>query len=131
MKSTLLSAPGLSATIGRYGPGDRHGRHRDATSRISCVLSGGYREDGPWGAMVLRAGDVLLKSNDVWHEDEFGEAGAAVLAVEIEDSEASIMSTIQPASWTRASSGASMRLAAEVLEAAVAGDAGRLDLACA
>ncbi|MEZ6023222.1 MAG: hypothetical protein R3C16_07405 [Hyphomonadaceae bacterium] len=85
MKKVLLSAGSLAVAVCRYAPGERHGRHTDAHSRISFLLRGGYHEEGRPGAIRMRPGEVLLKSRRAMHEDVFSDDGATLLAVEFLD----------------------------------------------
>ena len=82
MKRALFSSPQLAVSVCSYAPSERHSRHADAFSRISFVIRGGYREEGRDGPVAMRPGDVLLKSRRAFHEDEFGAAGATLVALE-------------------------------------------------
>ncbi|MGZ5986796.1 MAG: helix-turn-helix domain-containing protein [Caulobacteraceae bacterium] len=120
MKRLLLSDPVHAVSVCRYAPGERHATHRDSTSRISVVLRGGFDEDVAGGVARLGPGDVLLKSRDVAHEDAFGAAGATVLSLEFA---ADDPFEGHAQRWGHAQGAQVQRLAASLLEAAVAGDA--------
>lgn len=121
MKRALFSSPQLAVSVCSYPPGERHGRHADAFSRVSFVVRGGYREENRAGAIAMRPGDVLVKSQRAFHEDEFGEAGATLVALEF--------LTLDPFDapgatdlWRRRTDGFALRHANAFLSAALEGD---------
>ncbi len=130
MKSILLSAGGMTVSLGRYEAGRKDAPHRDPRSRISIMLRGSCREDGPSGQMRMVAGDVLFKSSDVLHEDAFGEHGAALLAVELEPND-QLLSRIGSMCWRRRTDSAALRLSTALIEAAARRDATAIDAAAA
>jgi AraC-like DNA-binding protein len=119
-KRILLSDPAHAVAVARYAPGERHPRHTDGRSRISVVLRGGFHEEADAGAVRLGAGDVLLKSREVAHEDAFGEAGATILSLEFRADDPFDLGA-RP--WGTALGAQAQRLATSLLEAAMAHDA--------
>jgi AraC-like DNA-binding protein len=81
-KKVLLEAPQLAVTLCVYGPGERHAPHTDSHSRVSFLMRGGYREDTRSGSIRMRPGQLLLKSCHATHEDQFGDEGASIAAIE-------------------------------------------------
>jgi hypothetical protein len=63
----------------RYAPAQTQRLHRDEKSKISVLLRGKLSEDSAWASTRLAAGDILIKSREVAHEDCFGPSGATVL----------------------------------------------------
>lgn len=121
MRKILLSTPRIAAVASTYAPGERHARHADARSRISLLVRGSYREDADLGSIVMRPGDVLLKSHRALHEDAFGESGATLVALEFHESDP--FDTPEASSlWRRRADGFALRHATAFLEAALAGD---------
>lgn len=121
MKKTLLSTPALAVAVCRYAPGERHGRHTDRHSRISLLLRGGYREEGATGAVRMGPGDVLLKSARAYHEDVFGDEGAALVALEFLQDDP-FDHHADPDLWRKRDDAFALRHTVTMLEAALAGD---------
>lgn len=118
-KRVLLSGPDHDVWLCSYDPGERHATHRDSTSRISVVLRGGFDEDAAPGVARLGPGDILLKSRDVAHEDAFGEIGATILSLVFAEDDSVEWRTRR---WARAEGPQAQRLAASLLESALAAD---------
>ncbi len=114
----------------RYAPGARQPLHRDQLSRVSLVLRGGFREDGPSGSIALGAGGVLLKSQTVRHEDTFGPDGALLLTVEF-DGSGERLAQVDTECWRKREDGMALRLGASLRESILAQDAISVDSACA
>lgn len=121
-KRVLLAADDVVAAMCVYAPGERHHPHTDHHSRISFLLQGGYREEGRAGALTLTPGQVLLKSRRARHEDQFGEAGAAIASIEFTRDDP-FDTAFEPDLWRRRDDGFALRHSASFLEAAFAGDA--------
>lgn len=77
-----MIAADFAISVCRYSPGERHGWHTDRYSRIGLVLSGGYREEGQFESILMRPGDILMKSSRAKHEDLFGDSGATIASIE-------------------------------------------------
>lgn len=121
VKKILLSTPALAVAVCRYAPGERHARHTDRHSRISLLLSGGYREEADAGSIRMAPGDVLLKSARAYHEDAFGDEGAELVALEyLEDDPFDVHA--DPDLWRRRDDAFALRHTTAILEAAIAGD---------
>ena len=121
-KKVLLDAPGLAVSLCVYGPGERHGPHTDRHSRVSVLLRGSYREDARRGSVFMRPGQVLLKSCFARHEDQFGEKGASLAAIEFLDSNP-FDGASEARHWCHRTDAFALRHATTFLEAARAGDA--------
>ena len=121
MKKILLSTRALAVAVCRYAPGERHARHTDRHSRISLLLRGGYREEGAAGAIRMGPGDVLLKSARAYHEDEFGDEGAALVALEFLQDDP-FDDHADPQLWRKRDDAFALRHTITMLEAALAGD---------
>lgn len=80
-KIFLFGSADYRGSVYVYPAGERHAPHYDALSRISVLLSGGYREEARVGVAAMRPGDVLAKSSTALHADDYGR-GAKVLSVE-------------------------------------------------
>lgn len=122
----LIQGPGLAVSLARYAGGASQARHRDRRSRISLLLRGGFREEGPGGTVVASPGNVLIKSNAALHEDVFGPDGATLLSMEF-DADDGLLSCIAEKSWRLRDDAATMRFAGLVIDSALAGDAASID----
>ncbi len=122
MGRRLVEADGVAVTVCRYGPGERHPLHTDQFSRISFVLSGGYREEGAPGPICMAPGELLLKSRRALHEDVFGDEGALLVALEFQNDDP-FEATGTPDLLRKRADAFALRHATAFLEAAVAGDA--------
>ncbi|MEZ5957004.1 MAG: AraC family transcriptional regulator [Hyphomonadaceae bacterium] len=112
-----MAADGLAVAVCRYGAHERHATHTDTHSRISFLIAGGYREEGKPGQMRMRPGDVLLKSRRAKHEDEFGEDGAVIAAIEFTANDP-FDANEAPELWRRRDDAFALRHAIAFLEAA-------------
>jgi AraC family transcriptional regulator len=120
-KKLLMTATDFVVSVCRYSPGERHATHTDRFSRIGFLLAGGYREEGRSGSVMMRPGDILLKSRQVEHEDLFGQAGAVIASIEfIEDDP--FRGPPDGRSWHRTASAPALRHFTALLEAASAQD---------
>jgi AraC family transcriptional regulator len=119
--AVLLRSPRHVVAVRRYAPGEQHRAHRDTHPRISLLLRGGYREESGAGSIRMGPGDVLLKSHEAVHEDQFGGDGAILASLEFlaDDPFNALPGT---ARWQRRSDGVALRHALAALEAALAGD---------
>jgi AraC family transcriptional regulator len=125
MKHVLLATPQLAVAVRRYPPGERQPLHTDLHSRISFVLRGAYREDTPHQSAVIAPGEVLIKSRRAEHEDAFSGDGATLAAIEFLDGD-SFDAAVEERFWRRRTDGFALRHIIAVLEAALAGDGGRV-----
>jgi AraC family transcriptional regulator len=130
MRTLLIEERGLAVTLARYAGGEAQPRHRDRRSRISLLLRGGFREDGPGGSTTASPGNVLIKSHTAWHEDVFAPGGAVLLSVEL-DSRDSLLASVGAGSWRLRNDASAMRFAGVLLESALAKDAGSIEAASA
>lgn len=130
MSVLLIHERGLAVSLSRYAGGARQPVHRDRRSRISLLLRGGFREDGPGGTAVASAGNVLIKSCTALHADVFAPVGATLLSVEF-DADERLLSGIADDSWRLRDDLATMRFAGSLLDSALAGDATSVDAAAA
>lgn len=121
-KKVILTGNGVVVAVCRYAPGERHPMHTDTHSRISFLIRGGYREEGKPGAIRMAPGHVLLKSRRAKHEDQFGEAGAEIAAIEFTGDDP-FDATPACDLWRQRADSFALRHAACFLEAALAGDA--------
>lgn len=122
MRTTLMAANGVAVVVSRYSASERQKRHTDHHSRISYVLRGGYREESGQSSILMTAGEVLLKSRKVEHEDAFGEDGAVLLALEFLDEDPFDTVSV-PRLWHKRADAFALRHTTAFLEAALAGDA--------
>jgi AraC family transcriptional regulator len=118
----------MRTKLRRYQPGRQQGGHRDSTSRITLVLRGAFSEDGPSGSFEFGPGDVLLKSEDVKHQDAFGPHGAALLSVEFENGHPGL-TRLGEGSWCRRRGASTLRLGLALLRAATFRDPNAIDIA--
>ncbi len=65
-----------------YRGGEAHPPHHDRCARVSFVVRGAVAETTARASVVAAAGDVLLKSNTVAHEDRFAPSGAVIASAE-------------------------------------------------
>ncbi len=121
-KRTVMASGSLAVAICRYPPGERHGLHTDAHSRISFLLRGSYCEAGKPGSIRMGPGQVLLKSRRAKHEDVFGDHGADIAAVEFTRDDP-FDATQTPDLWRQRADAFALRHAVAFLDAAIAGDA--------
>ncbi len=75
----------MSFSLRAYAPGERHARHRDASSRISLILAGSFAEETDAGSARASAGDVIVKPMTAMHENRFGQEGARVASIVFDD----------------------------------------------
>jgi AraC-like DNA-binding protein len=108
----------------RYAPAQTQRLHRDEKSKISVLLRGKLSEDSAWASTRLAAGDILIKSREVAHEDCFGPSGATVLAVSFsgDDQECPFRAARLDGAWLALKSQCAQSLAVSLAEAAAAGD---------
>jgi AraC family transcriptional regulator len=120
-KKLLMEAPNLRVAVCHYAPGERHKAHTDPHSRVSFLLRGGYHEESSSGAIRMRPGDILLKSERAEHEDRFGDEGAYVAAIEFLDNDP-FAAGPAAACWRQRTDVFALRHVTAVLEAVRAGD---------
>jgi AraC family transcriptional regulator len=130
MPVLLIEGRGLAVSLSRYDGGVRQPRHRDLRSRMSLILQGGFREEGPGGTAVASPGHVLIKPFTALHEDVFAPGGATLLGMEFDDSEHRL-SGIADEGWRLRDDAATMRFAGALLESALAGDVDGVDATAA
>jgi hypothetical protein len=108
----------------RYAPAQTQRLHRDEKSKISVLLRGKLSEDSAWASTRLAAGDILIKSREVAHEDCFGPSGATVLAVSFsgDDQVCPFRAARLDGAWLALKSQCAQSLAVSLAEAAAAGD---------
>ncbi|MGH6950516.1 MAG: helix-turn-helix domain-containing protein [Vitreimonas sp.] len=126
MRTTLWTGRAHEATVWRYAPGERHAPHTDRWSRISFVLRGGYREESHAGTIRMGVGDILLKSCEVVHENVFSEQGTVLLALEF-SADDPFRHSVGMRCWHKRQDPTAIRMAVDLLEAAVHGDGTALD----
>jgi AraC-like DNA-binding protein len=73
----------------RHAPREQLARHPHARAFATLVLAGGYVEAGDTGRHWMVPGDVLLHQAWESHLDRFGDRGAEVLVLAINDEDAS------------------------------------------
>ncbi|WP_346427321.1 AraC family transcriptional regulator [Caulobacter sp. 17J65-9] len=66
-----------------YAPGERSRAHSHAGAQISLVLTGGYHEEGAAGRLVAEDGVLTGKPAGFEHENQFSDAGALILSVNL------------------------------------------------
>ena len=120
-KKLLIEAPNLRVAVCKYAPGERHKAHTDPHSRVSFLLRGSYHEESRSGAIRMRPGDILLKSERAEHEDRFGDGGAYVAAIEFLDNDPFAAGPAAPY-WRQRTDVFALRHMIAVLEAVRAGD---------
>lgn len=130
MRTHLIEERGLAVTLSTYAGGESQKKHRDRKSRISLLLRGGFREDGPNGSVTASPGNVLIKSRTSWHEDVFAPVGAVLLSIEF-DENGILLASVGAGCWRLRYDAPTMRFAGLLLESALAGDAASVDAASA
>ncbi len=120
-KKVVMAAKDLTVAVCHYGPRERHAPHNDTHSRVSFLITGGYREEGHPGAIQMRPGHVLLKSHRAKHEDQFGDEGACIAAIEF-TADDPFLQTTDTAVWRQCADGFALRHASAFLESALSGD---------
>jgi len=96
-----------------YPAGTRMSRHQDHAPRISIVIAGAVIESAEKTSQVGTATSMVVKPGHVWHENEFGPAGAAMLSILLPESEIPI--PIAPDHWHWIHGGAPAVAAAELV----------------
>lgn len=130
MRSVLMSGPGYAVSLWRHDGDRQQALHRDQRSRISLVLSGGFREEGPSGSARLGPGELLIKSRTVLHEDAYSPDGATLLTVELDEDD-SRLAHIRPDSWRQRQDAAAIRMSAMILKGVAARNVAVVEIACA
>lgn len=84
---TLHQSPGLTCRLVRYGPGQHQRRHAHASANLSLVLAGTLQETVGSQEVWANSGSLSAKPADVRHSNVYGDRGALLLAVTVEDPE--------------------------------------------
>jgi len=107
----------LDFSVRAYEAGEVHAPHYDDAPRISLLLHGGYAEETGRGGITAAPGDVLIKGNEVRHENRFGRDGALLASIAIAEDDHQRL----PAAWVLQSDGETLADATTMMEAALAG----------
>lgn len=121
MRRALLTTRSLGVVASRYRPNERHGWHNDRHSRVSFLLLGAYREDGPSGSIRASPGEIVLKSSGARHEDAFGPEGALLVSLEYYDDDPFEVLG-EKVLWRPRADADALHHAVALLDAALAGD---------
>ncbi len=119
----LLSLDGIQINSRVYRAGLVQAPHRDRTSRISAVLSGGFSEETKYGSLRCGRGDLLLKSRSIVHENAFVDRSTRILSIEfVSGGSDGVRSIFQRAAWRVLRQKPGLRALVHLLEAVSAGD---------
>lgn len=128
MRRALLTTRAFGVTASCYGPNERQGWHTDRHSRVSFLLCGAYREDGPSGSVRASPGEIVLKSWRARHEDAFGPEGALLVSLEYYENDP-FEAVGESALWRPRADADALRHAIALLDAAIAGDSEAVTIA--
>lgn len=84
-KRILLDEPGISVRVCWYAPGETMAVHHHDHGQVSVLLSGAFREVGDARCADNLTGQIGYKPAGFAHENLYGEAGALILSVNLDD----------------------------------------------
>ena len=132
VKRTLWEGAGIGIELSKFGPSEKHPVHADRHSRITFVLSGQFWEVTDIGGVSVAEGDVLFKSRNVRHEDQFDDSGVRLASVVFRTDERCPLERCGlERLWTVKRSAEYLRSYVSILEASFANDGQAIEAAVA
>lgn len=86
---TLEASSSHRLVLSHYAPGEECRPHRHDRAQISLLLAGGYVEDSEEGRARADRPGLSRKPGGFEHENRFGEAGALILSLNVDETPAS------------------------------------------
>lgn len=81
---TLETSSRHCLVLSHYAPGEECRPHRHARAQLSFLLAGGYEEDSDQGPIRADGPSLSGKPGRFEHQNRFGEAGALILALNLD-----------------------------------------------